>query len=96
MIYFVELFLLFTIMKEMPPKNKMIKIQVQCYSGYKDDEKPISFILDAHKFMVERIFGRWRSPDFEYYKVLADDGKDYLLRNDYRNDDWSLEKIPDL
>ena len=46
--------------------------------------------------MVEKIIDRWRSPEFEYFKVLADDGKGYLLRDDERNGEWLLEKVFDL
>jgi hypothetical protein len=71
-------------------------IEVECYSGYKADEKPISFILDSKRLMVERIIDQWRSPEFEYFKVLADDGKGYLLRNDYIDGEWELEKVFEL
>ena len=83
----------FSIYKEMMVDKKRPNIKVQCYSGYKADEKPISFILDGKKLMVERVIDQWLSPEFEYFKVLADDEKVYLLRNDERNDDWALEKI---
>jgi hypothetical protein len=32
--------------------------------------------------MVEQIMDRWRGPEFEFFKVLADDGKGYLLKYD--------------
>ena len=71
----------------------MSTLKVECYSGYKADEKPISFILNGKKYMVEKIIDQWRSPEFEYFKVQADDGKAYLLRNDERNGEWALENI---
>ena len=74
----------------------MLPLKVECYSGYKADEKPVSFLLSGRKLMVEKIIDRWRSPEFEYFKVQADDGKGYLLRNDQRNDEWALEKIFEL
>jgi hypothetical protein len=67
-------------------------IEVQCYSGYKADERPVSFILNANKLMVEEIFDRWHSPDCEYFKVLADDGNRYLLKCNF-NGGWILEKV---
>jgi len=73
--------------------KKTSTIEVECYSGYKADEKPISFILNGKKYMVEKIIDQWRSPEFEYFKVQADDEKAYLLRNDGRNGEWTLEKI---
>ena len=77
----------------MPSDKKMSILEVECYSGYKADEKPISFILNSKKYMVEKIIDQWRSPEFEYFKVQADDGTGYLLRNDERNGEWALEKI---
>ena len=68
-------------------------IEVQCYAGYKADEKPVSFILEGHKFMVEKVLNQWRTPDFEYFKIFADDGKGYLLRNGPQKGGWALEKI---
>lgn len=71
----------------------MTNLKVQCYSGYKADEKPISFVLDGNKLMVEKIIDQWRNPEFDYFKVMADDGKGYLLRNDTRSGEWSLENV---
>lgn len=68
-------------------------IHVECYAGYKADERPVSFILDGKKLVVEKVIDQWRSPEFEYFKVLADDGKGYLLRNDLGNGEWALEKV---
>lgn len=78
-------------MKETPSDIKMPTLKVECHSGYKADEKPVSFILDEKKLMIEEIIDQWRGPEFEYFKVLADDGKAYLLRYDERNDEWVLE-----
>jgi hypothetical protein len=77
----------------MTSETKILKVQVQSYSGYRAYEKPISFILDDHKLMVEKVIDQWRTPDFEYFKVMADDNKGYLLRNDEKNDEWVLEKV---
>ena len=62
-------------MKEIPSHRKMPNIKVECYSGYKADEKPVSFSLYSKKLMVEKIIDQWRTPEFEYFKVMADDGK---------------------
>ncbi len=80
-------------MKGMPSDTKMTTIKVECYSGYKADEKPVSFSLDGKKLMIEKIIDQWRGLEFEYFKVLADDGRAYLLRHDERNGKWALEKV---
>ena len=77
----------------MPTDTKMRSLKVQCYSGYKADEKPVSFVLDSNRLNVEKIIDQWRGPEFQYFKVLADDGKAYLLRHDEENNEWVLEKV---
>ena len=71
----------------------VLAIKVESYSGYKADEKPISFSLDDKKLIIEKIIDQWRGPEFKHFKVLADDGKAYLLRHDERDDEWVLEKV---
>ncbi|MGD9162137.1 MAG: hypothetical protein PVG39_27245 [Desulfobacteraceae bacterium] len=68
-------------------------IKVECYSGYKADERPVNFISGGKKLMIDKIIEQWRSPDAEYFKVLTDDGKGYLLVHDNIKDDWALEKV---
>ena len=73
----------------MKPNGSIIK--VECYSGYTADERPVSFLLDGNKIMVEEIIDRWRGPEFEFFKVLADDGKAYLLKYN-PSGEWTLER----
>jgi len=70
-----------------------MKIEVECYSGYKANERPISFTLDDRKLIVEKIIDHWKGPDFEYFKLLADDGKVYLLKHDEMGDKWEVERV---
>lgn len=71
-------------------------IKVECYSGYRADERPLSFIYGGRRLMVDRIIDQWRSPDSEFFKVLADDGKCYTVIHNNEKDNWVLEKILDL
>ena len=71
-------------------------IKVRCYSGYKADEKPVSFILGNRKLKVDRIIEQWRSPDYDFFKVQAHDGKGYILKNDIVKGEWLLEKSFEL
>ena len=77
----------------MASKEEEILINVESYSGYKVDEKPVSFIFSKKKLRVVRIIEQWRSPDYNYFKVQADDGIGYLLKNDIVNGSWMLEKV---
>ncbi len=76
--------------------EKNPNIRVECYSGYKADEKPVSFTVKGTKHMVDYIIEQWRTPDLNYFKVLADDGKGYILTNDIIRGDWILERVFEL
>lgn len=65
-------------------------IEVKGYSGYKANERPLSFVLGERKFQVKRIVARWFGQDHDYFKVLADDGGIYLLKWHRNRDRWSL------
>jgi hypothetical protein len=71
--------------------EKMTVITAECYSGHKADERSVSFTLDGHKRIVEQILDRWRGPKFEFFKVLADDGKGYILKCN-RKGEWAMER----
>lgn len=65
-------------------------ILVECYSGYKADERPVRLNLtDGAKEIVE-IEDRWYSPGGTYFRVVVDDGDRYLLRHEEAQDVWSI------
>ncbi len=68
------------------------KIDVIAYSGYKANERPVSFVLEEQKREVKEIPDQWRGQDHDYFKVLADDGCVYLLRWHRTSDQWFCEK----
>ncbi len=68
-------------------------IHVECYSGRKADERPVSFCVGGEKRVVERVIDRWAGEDHDYFKLLADDRKVYLIRYDRSHDFWTLEKV---
>jgi hypothetical protein len=70
----------------------MIQVRVECYSGYKKDERPVRFIMGERTFDVV-IDDQWYSPDASYFRVQADDGNTYILRHDEVKDNWSLEVV---
>jgi len=57
-----------------------MKVQVECYSGRKADERPVRFREEGHEYMVEKILDEWYGPDHIFFKVRADDGHVYVLR----------------
>lgn len=55
-------------------------MRVECYSGYKADERPIRFYLGEQEYVVRRIVDRWYSPDATCFRIEANDGNVYTLR----------------
>ncbi len=75
--------------------SRLKVIHVDCYSGYKVNERPIDFTVRGRKLIVEEIVDRWYGVDHSYFKILANDQKIYLIRYDQDEDLWTLEKIMD-
>lgn len=69
-----------------------MKLTVQCYSGRKADERPIRFNLDGRQYQVEAVLDQWYDPEHIFYKVRADDGNFYILRQQTSapNGPWEL------
>lgn len=75
-----------------------IQIQVECYAGHKADESPRRFYCESSCIEVKEILDRWlhadknpKQPKADYFKVLGDDGGDYLLKHVQNSDQWFLE-----
>ena len=71
--------------------TRSLPIHVDAYSGYKANERPLSFELDEEIYCIASIEDRWLDPDAEYFKVRTTDGKVFLLRYDEREDEWTLQ-----
>ena len=57
-----------------------MKLTVESYSGRKADERPVRFRLGERQFEVEAVLDQWYDPESTSYKVRADDGNLYILR----------------
>ena len=66
------------------------KVRVECYSGYKTDERPLRLKLKTGAKEITRIEDRWYSPGATYFRVVLDDGDRYVLRHEEAQDIWSL------
>jgi hypothetical protein len=68
-----------------------MKIQVECHSGHKADERPVKFWLGETVLFVESVEDQWYGPDEVYFRVVADDGNVYVLAHNQTTDAWTLE-----
>jgi len=69
-----------------------MKVDVECYAGRKADERPVRFRLEGKPHSVEDVLDQWYAPDSILYKVRADDGNLYILRQQTLRPDgvWDL------
>ena len=65
-------------------------IRVECYSGYKADERPTAIWVDGEKKVVDRIIDQWAGEDHRYFKLRGDDNGTYILRHDVSSGNWEL------
>jgi len=66
-------------------------VEVETYSGYRADERPLRFALNGRVYEVREVEDRWYSPRATYFRVLAEDDNRYVLGHDEIRDVWTLE-----
>lgn len=64
--------------------------KVKTYSGYRADEKPLSFTIGKNKLKVNKIIDCWRAPDYDYFKIECSDGAEYIIRHNFEDDSWEV------
>jgi hypothetical protein len=67
-----------------------MNIRVECYSGYKVNERPIKFWIDENVLFVDAIEDQWRGADATFFRVRADDGNTYVISYNETANVWSL------
>jgi len=65
-------------------------VRVECYSGYKADERPVRLRLKTGVKEITAIEDRWYSAGATYFRVVLEDGDRYVLRHEEAQDVWSL------
>jgi SAM-dependent methyltransferase len=65
-------------------------VHVDCYSGYKADERPVKFSLKDRTWRIVTIEDRWYSPGVTHFRVVVEDGDRYVLRHEEGLDIWTL------
>ena len=77
--------------------NELFPVRVKCHSGYKADEYPKRFTFEKRKIEISEILDRWYQydtvagfPEANYFKVLSNEGKQYIIKHETKNDQWFL------
>ena len=68
----------------------MVSVTVESHSGFKSEEYPLRFHLKGRKIEISKIVDRWLNPGCRCFKVLADNGKVYVLEYNEINNSWNL------
>jgi hypothetical protein len=66
-------------------------VRVECYCGYKGDERPVKLQLGDQMVEIADIEDRWYSPGATYFRVLLANGERYVLRREDAQDVWTME-----
>ena len=67
-----------------------VELKVECYAGYKANQRPQVFFLGKRRLQIKEIIDQWYGPDHTYFKVLAEDESTYILRHSEVHDRWEL------
>ena len=72
-----------------------MRLRVECYAGYRAEQRPQCFFLRERRFEVREVLDQWYGPDDFYVRVRADDGNIYILRHSENpnQDLWTLESF---
>ena len=73
-----------------------LALKVECYSGYKADERPLRFTVrrrNAPTREVKDVLDQWYGAGYQCFKVRADDKNIYILKHDEQGDAWTLESF---
>ena len=66
-------------------------VRVECYSGYKADERPMRVQLGDEMVEVAEVEDRWYAPGATYFRILLSNGERYVLRREDAQDVWTLQ-----
>lgn len=73
-----------------------MRLHVECYAGYKADERPLRFRSggkDSQTFEVVEILDQWYGVEYRCFRLRADDGNLYVLRHNEKEDEWVLDSF---
>lgn len=67
-----------------------MKIQVDCYAGYRGEETPRRLWIGRRSAEVAEVLDRWLAPDHRYFKVLTVEQELVIIRHDAETWEWEL------
>ena len=74
-----------------------VELQVECYAGYRADERPLRFTfvgkIDAPKYEVSEVLDQWYGVGYRCFRVRTGDDNIYILRHQEDTDRWLLDSF---
>jgi len=71
-------------------------VRVECYAGYKGDERPMRLQIGGQMVEIAEVEDRWYSPGATFFRVRLANGERYVLRREDAQDVWTLEAFRSL
>lgn len=65
-------------------------VKVECYSGFRADERPLRILFASQTLQVTQVEDRWYSPGATFFRILTSNGERYVLRREDAQDVWTL------
>ena len=65
-------------------------VRVECYAGHRGEETPRRLWFDGRAVALVEVLDCWLAPDHRYFKMRAEDGATYILRQDAASGRWEL------
>jgi hypothetical protein len=69
---------------------------VETYSGHRLHERPLRFRRGGTWYTVVQVLARWQEPGVLGFKVVADNGKKYILEYNQEQEIWKVENFQSL
>ena len=66
-------------------------ILVECTAGYKYPENPKAVTINGHRYEIEKIVSRMRTPENEIFHVRLENGKELKILYTADSDKWFIE-----
>lgn len=70
--------------------RELLEIAVDCYAGYRGEQTPRAIALGDRRITVAEVLDQWLAPDHRYFKIRAEEGDLYIIRQDVASGMWTL------
>ena len=70
-----------------------MRICVHSNRGTRGEETPCTFYVGGHRLRVTTVLQRWQDATHQYYEVMVDDGRRFVLSLESRLRSWELAAV---